>query len=191
MSTSSGVEDTSTSVELLIGGMTCAACANRIEKRLNKMEGVTASVNFATEKARVSYGGSEVALDDLIAQVEKIGFTATPPRPEPTPGEETVEPEDPTDALWNRALISLVLSVPVIAMAMIPALQFTHWQWASLVLAAPVVVWGALPFHVAAWKNLRLGTATMDTLVSLGVSAAFLWSLYALFLGTAGEPGMK
>src|SRR5699024_7894644 len=99
-------------------------------------------------------------------------------------------PEDPSTALWNRALISLLLSVPVIAMAMIPALQFTHWQWASLALAAPVVVWGALPFHVAAWKNLKLGTATMDTLVSLGVSAAFLWSLYALFLGSAGEPGM-
>ena len=193
MSTSSGVEETSISVELLIGGMTCAACANRIEKRLNKMEGVTASVNFATEKARVSYTGGEVALDDLITQVEKIGFTATPPRPEPTPGEtgeRAEEPEDPTESLWNRALISLVLSTPVIVMAMIPALQFTYWQWASLVLAAPVVVWGALPFHIAAWKNLRLGTATMDTLVSLGVSAAFLWSLYALFLGTAGEPGM-
>ena len=190
MSTSSGVEDTSTEVELLIGGMTCAACANRIEKRLNKMESVTASVNFATEKAQISYTGNEVTLDDLVDQVEKIGFTATPPRPEPSAQEETEEPEDPSAALWNRALISLLLSVPVIAMAMIPALQFTHWQWASLALAAPVVVWGALPFHVAAWKNLRLGTATMDTLVSLGVSAAFLWSLYALFLGNAGEPGM-
>ena len=190
MSTSSGIEDTSTKVELLIGGMTCAACANRIEKRLNKMESVTASVNFATEKAQISYTGNEIALDDLVDQVEKIGFTATPPRPEPSAREEGEEPEDPSTALWNRALISLLLSVPVIAMAMIPALQFTHWQWASLALAAPVVVWGALPFHVAAWKNLKLGTATMDTLVSLGVSAAFLWSLYALFLGSAGEPGM-
>ena len=190
MSTSSGVEDTSTKVELLIGGMTCAACANRIEKRLNKMESVTASVNFATEKAQISYTGNEIALDDLVDQVEKIGFTATPPRPEPSAQEEGEEPEDPSTALWNRALISLLLSVPVIAMAMIPALQFTHWQWASLALASPVVVWGALPFHVAAWKNLKLGTATMDTLVSLGVSAAFLWSLYALFLGSAGEPGM-
>ena len=144
MSTSSGVEDTSTKVELLIGGMTCAACANRIEKRLNKMESVTASVNFATEKAQISYTGNEIALDDLVDQVEKIGFTATPPRPEPSAQEEGEEPEDPSTALWNRALISLLLSVPVIAMAMIPALQFTHWQWASLALASPVVVWGAL-----------------------------------------------
>ncbi|SHJ99039.1 Cu+-exporting ATPase [Nocardiopsis flavescens] len=177
-------------VELAIGGMTCAACANRVEKRLNRMDGVTATVNFATEKARVSFEGPPVAVGDLIAQVEKAGYTAAvprPPRAEPEPG---AEQRDPARPLRDRAVVSLVLSVPVIAMAMVPALQFTHWQWASLVLAAPVVVWGALPFHTAAWKNLRLGAATMDTLVSLGVSAAFLWSLYALFLGTAGEPGM-
>ncbi len=177
-------------VELAIGGMTCAACANRVEKRLNRMDGVTATVNFATEKAKVSFEGPPVAVGDLIAQVEKAGYTAAvprPPRAEPEPG---AEQRDPARPLRDRAVVSLVLSVPVIAMAMVPALQFTHWQWASLVLAAPVVVWGALPFHTAAWKNLRLGAATMDTLVSLGVSAAFLWSLYALFLGTAGEPGM-
>ncbi|WP_116245397.1 cation-translocating P-type ATPase [Nocardiopsis sp. FIRDI 009] len=177
-------------VELAIGGMTCAACANRIERRLNRMEGVTASVNFATEKARVSFEGEPVAVDELVAQVEKAGYTATVPQPETGPEETTAEPDDPARALRDRALVSLLLSVPVIAMAMVPALQFTYWQWASLALAAPVVVWGALPFHVAAWKNLRLGTATMDTLVSLGVTAAFLWSLYALFLGTAGTPGM-
>ncbi|WP_067606699.1 heavy metal translocating P-type ATPase [Nocardiopsis listeri] len=175
-------------VELAIGGMTCAACANRVEKRLNKMEGVTATVNFATEKARVTFEGEPTPLDDLVAQVEKAGYTATAPDPEPEQG--VAEPEDPARALRDRALVSMLLSVPVILMAMIPALQFTYWQWASLTLAAPVVVWGALPFHVAAWKNLRLGTATMDTLVSLGVAAAFLWSLYALFLGTAGVPGM-
>ena len=175
-------------VELAIGGMTCAACANRVEKRLNKMEGVTATVNFATEKARVTFEGEPAPLEDLVAQIEKAGYTATVPDPEAEQG--AAEPEDPTRALRNRALVSMLLSVPVILMAMIPALQFTYWQWASLTLAAPVVVWGALPFHVAAWKNLRLGTATMDTLVSLGVAAAFLWSLYALFLGTAGVPGM-
>ncbi|MCY9787195.1 heavy metal translocating P-type ATPase [Nocardiopsis sp. EMB25] len=177
-------------VELAIGGMTCAACANRVEKRLNRMEGVTASVNFATEKARVSFEGEPVAVDELVAQVEKAGYTATVPQPDTGPGETPSEPDDPARALRDRALVSLLLSAPVIAMAMIPALQFTYWQWASLALAAPVIVWGALPFHVSAWKNLKLGTATMDTLVSLGVTAAFLWSLYALFLGTAGTPGM-
>ncbi|MFI6578431.1 heavy metal translocating P-type ATPase [Nocardiopsis sp. NPDC050513] len=176
-------------VELAIGGMTCAACANRVEKRLNRIDGVTVSVNFATEKARVSFDGAPVAVEELVAQVEKAGYTATLPRPEAGPEATAAEPEDPARGLRNRALVSLLLSAPVIAMAMIPALQFTYWQWASLALAAPVVVWGALPFHVSAWKNLRLGTATMDTLVSLGVTAAFLWSLYALFLGTAGTPG--
>jgi Cu+-exporting ATPase len=178
------------SVELSIGGMTCAACANRVEKRLNKLDGVTASVNFATEKARVSFDGAPTAVEELVAQVEKAGYTATVPRAERPSDEEAAEGHDPTRALRDRVVVSLVLSVPVIAMAMVPALQFTYWQWASLALAAPVIVWGALPFHLSAWKNLRLGTATMDTLVSLGVTAAFLWSLYALFLGTAGTPGM-
>ncbi|GAB2482512.1 heavy metal translocating P-type ATPase [Nocardiopsis aegyptia] len=178
------------SVELAIGGMTCAACANRVEKRLNKLDGVTASVNFATEKARVSFDGAPTAVEELVAQVEKAGYTATVPRAEGSGEQEAAEEADPTRALRDRVVVSLALSVPVIAMAMVPALQFTYWQWASLALAAPVIVWGALPFHVSAWKNLRLGTATMDTLVSLGVTAAFLWSLYALFLGTAGTPGM-
>ncbi|RKS07242.1 Cu+-exporting ATPase [Nocardiopsis sp. Huas11] len=178
------------SVELAIGGMTCAACANRVEKRLNKLDGVTASVNFATEKARVSFDGEPTAVEELVAQVEKAGYTATVPRTERDGDQESAEEIDPTRALRHRVVVSLVLSVPVIAMAMVPALQFTYWQWASLALAAPVIVWGALPFHISAWKNLKLGTATMDTLVSLGVTAAFLWSLYALFLGTAGTPGM-
>ncbi|WP_063059386.1 heavy metal translocating P-type ATPase [Nocardia sienata] len=175
-------------VELVIGGMTCASCANRIEKKLNRLEGVTATVNYATEKARVHYPDT-VAPADLVAVVEQAGYTASLPQP-PTAEPQTTEPADPADRLRTRLLISLVLTVPVIAMAMIPALQFTNWQWLSLILAAPVVVWGALPFHRAAWTNLRHATATMDTLVSLGTLAAFGWSIYALFWGTAGTPGM-
>ncbi|KIA60720.1 heavy metal translocating P-type ATPase [Nocardia vulneris] len=174
-------------VELVIGGMTCASCANRIEKKLNKLDGVTAAVNYATEKARVDVTG-DVSPAELIATVEQAGYSATLPTPAPT---ETAAAEpDPTASLRTRLLVSLVLTVPVIAMAMIPALQFTNWQWLSLTLAAPVVVWGALPFHRAAWANLRHGTATMDTLVSMGTLAAFGWSLYALFWGTAGTAGM-
>ena len=167
--------------ELILGGMTCASCANRIERKLNKLDGVSATVNYATEKARVTSDG--VATEDLIAAVESAGYTATLPAAEPVD-------ELPTDPLKQRLIVSAVLSVPVIAMAMIPALQFTNWQWLSLTLAAPVVVWGALPFHRAAWTNLRHGTSTMDTLVSMGTLAALGWSLYALFFGTAGTPGM-
>ncbi|MGY1681827.1 heavy metal translocating P-type ATPase [Geodermatophilus sp. SYSU D01176] len=174
-------------VELLIGGMTCASCAARVEKKLNRMDGVTATVNYATEKARVSFGGN-VTTDDLIATVEKTGYTAA--LPEPPAREDEPADDDASRPLRQRLLVSTLLTVPVVAMAMVPALQFTSWQWLSLTLAAPVVVWGGLPFHRAAWTNLRHGTATMDTLVSLGTGAAFLWSLYALFLGTAGEPGM-
>ncbi|WP_194816720.1 cation-translocating P-type ATPase [Nocardia sp. XZ_19_385] len=177
-------------VELVIGGMTCASCANRIEKKLNKLDGVTATVNYATEKARVDFTG-DISPADLIATVEQTGYTATLPAPPvPEPEKSAAEP-DPTASLRTRLLVSLILTIPVIAMAMIPALQFTNWQWLSLTLAAPVVVWGALPFHRAAWTNLRHGAATMDTLVSMGTIAAFAWSLYALFWGTAGTPGMK
>ncbi|MGH4020970.1 MAG: heavy metal translocating P-type ATPase [Pseudonocardiaceae bacterium] len=178
-------------VELAIGGMTCASCAARIEKRLNRLDGVTATVNYATEKARVSYGeGVDPA--ELIAQVERAGYSAAMPATAPAPG-ETGEEEgdgDPVRPLRQRLLVSLALTVPVIAMAMVPALQFTYWQWLSLTLAAPVVIWGAWPFHQAAWTNLRHGTSTMDTLISMGTLAALGWSLYALFLGTAGVPGM-
>ncbi|MGY1640972.1 heavy metal translocating P-type ATPase [Geodermatophilus sp. SYSU D00703] len=177
-------------IELAIGGMTCASCAARIEKKLNKLDGVTATVNYATERARVSYGG-DVTPEDLVATVEKTGYTATLPRPRPEARPEPARgEEDGVLLLRRRLLVSTLLSVPVIAMAMVPALQFEYWQWLSLTLAAPVVVWGGLPFHHAAWTNLRHGAATMDTLVSLGTGAAFLWSLYALFLGSAGEPGM-
>jgi Cu+-exporting ATPase len=179
---------TPTDVELLIGGMTCASCANRIEKKLNKLDGVTATVNYATEKARVTYGDG-ITPEDLIATVEKTGYTAALPRP-PQAEEPDDAADDPARALRLRLLVSTALTVPVIAMAMIPALQFEYWQWLSLTLAAPVVVWGGAPFHRAAWTNLRHGAATMDTLVSLGTIAAFGWSLYALFWGTAGVPGM-
>ncbi|MEU7630100.1 heavy metal translocating P-type ATPase [Nocardia sp. NPDC049220] len=174
-------------VELVIGGMTCASCASRIEKKLNKLEGVTASVNYATEKARVDVVG-DISPHDLISTVEQAGYTAALPVAAQPP--ETAAVDDPTAALRTRLLVTLALSVPVIAMAMIPALQVTNWQWLSLVLAAPVVVWGALPFHRAAWTNLRHATSTMDTLVSMGTLAALGWSVYALFWGTAGIPGM-
>ncbi|MEV0356023.1 heavy metal translocating P-type ATPase [Nocardia sp. NPDC050697] len=175
-------------VELVIGGMTCASCANRIEKKLNRLDGVRATVNYATEKASVEVTGA-VHTDQLIDVVEQAGYTAA--LPAPPAAEAAAAPEsDPAAEARNRLVISALLTVPVIAMAMIPALQFTNWQWLSLTLAAPVVVWGALPFHRAALTNLRHATATMDTLVSMGVLAAFGWSLYALFLGTAGMPGM-
>ncbi|MEU3130440.1 copper-translocating P-type ATPase [Mesorhizobium sp. B2-3-3] len=186
-------------VELAIGGMTCASCAARIEKKLNRMEGVEATVNYATEKARVAYA-EDVSVDDLIATVEATGYSArrpAPPRPGPgdTDGRGDGPAEDePVDtelrSLRQRLVTATVLAVPVIAMAMVPALQFTYWQWLSLTLAAPVVTYAAWPFHRAAWTNARHGAATMDTLISVGTSAAFLWSLWALFLGTAGTPGM-
>ncbi|WP_329308486.1 heavy metal translocating P-type ATPase [Streptomyces microflavus] len=239
-----------TGAELMIGGMTCASCAARVEKKLNRMDGVTATVNYATEKARVTFAAG-LELADLVATVEKTGYTARPiappernperkpegkpegkpggkptpeqgpapeqgpgqrPRPEPGP-EYRQEPEPANDpaptpadvsaaaaeaeqaaslaALRQRLIVSAVLSVPVVLLAMVPALQFDNWQWLSLTLAAPVVVWGGLPFHRATWTNLRHGAATMDTLVSMGTLAAFGWSLWALFLGDAGMPGMR
>ncbi|MFD7789867.1 heavy metal translocating P-type ATPase [Streptomyces sp. NPDC059759] len=186
-------DGTSTSqVELSIGGMTCASCAARVEKKLNRMDGVTATVNYATEKARVSYPlGVQVA--DLIATVVKTGYTAEEPPP-PAP-EETAPPtadEDPeTAALRRRLTVSALLALPVVLMSMVPPLQFENWQWLALTLASPVVVWGGLPFHRAALTNARHGAATMDTLVSVGTLAAFGWSLWALFFGDAGMPGMR
>ena len=177
-------------VELEIGGMTCASCAARIEKRLNKLDGVTATVNYATEKARVAFP-DDLTPDDLVAAVEKAGYTAVLPAPPAQDADQAQAPTDPARALRQRLVVSAVLTVPVIALAMVPAWQFTYWQWLSLTLAAPVVVWGAWPFHRAAWTNLRHGSTTMDTLISLGTLAAFGWSLYALFLGTAGVPGMR
>ncbi|MFD9849851.1 heavy metal translocating P-type ATPase [Streptomyces parvus] len=234
--------------ELMIGGMTCASCAARVEKKLNRMDGVTATVNYATEKARVTFGEG-LKLGDLVATVEKTGYTARPvaqpsapapapapegtreagpgpgpevsPKPASEPAPESAPPPAPAFTpesasepaseptpdsvardieadqeaslaeLRQRLLVSAVLATPVVLLAMIPALQFDYWQWLSLTLAAPVVVWGGLPFHRAAWTNAKHGAATMDTLVSLGTLAAFGWSVWALFLGDAGMPGMR
>jgi Cu+-exporting ATPase len=167
-------------IELEIGGMTCAACANRIEKKLNRLDGVTATVNYATEKARATVPAALTAAD-LIAVVERTGYTAAV---------QTPARDGAGDPLRTRLLISVALSVPVVLLAMVPAWQFTYWQWLSLTLAAPVVAYGGWPFHRAAFVNLRHGAATMDTLVSIGTLAAFGWSLWALFLGDAGIPGM-
>jgi len=172
--------ETATELELAIGGMTCASCANRVERKLNKLTGVTASVNYATERATVTVPAGVTAAD-LVATVEAAGYTATVPRRE--------EP-DPTPDWRRRLVVAVVLAVPVIVLSMVPAAQFDGWQWVSLVLATPVVVWAGLPFHRAAWANLRHGTATMDTLISMGTLAAYLWSVYALVFGTAGEAGM-
>ncbi|MGW0550363.1 heavy metal translocating P-type ATPase [Streptomyces altiplanensis] len=182
-------------VELAIGGMTCASCAARIEKKLNRMDGVEATVNYATEKAKVTYRGEDVSVRDLIATVEATGYTAKEPAPvraaeEPGAGEAPAADEDELRPLRQRLVTATVLAVPVIAMAMVPALQIEFWQWLSLTLAAPVVTYAAWPFHRAAWTNAKHGAATMDTLISVGTSAAFLWSLWALFFGTAGTPGM-
>ncbi|MFH9264198.1 heavy metal translocating P-type ATPase, partial [Streptomyces sp. NPDC017546] len=229
--------------ELVIGGMTCASCAARVEKKLNRMDGVTATVNYATEKARVTFGEG-LKLGDLVATVERTGYTARPvaqperkapaeaealappaaapdthadearrtdtapdtapgpgvaaaagPGPETAPDsaarDASAEQDASVGALRQRLVVCAVLAAPVVLLAMVPALQFDFWQWLSLTLAAPVVVWGGLPFHRAAWTNLRHGAATMDTLVSLGTLAAFGWSLWALFLGGAGMPGMR
>ncbi|MCU1489921.1 MAG: copA [Acidimicrobiaceae bacterium] len=178
-------------VDLDIGGMTCASCAARIEKRLNRLDGVQASVNYATETARVLYPGT-LTVEALVAQVEATGYRASAPKQVGAGGERiAAEPGDQTRALRDRAVISALLAAPVVVLAMVPSFQFRTWQWISLVLAAPVAVWGAWPFHRAAASNARHGTATMDTLVSVGVLAAFLWSLYALFFGTAGQLGMR
>ncbi|MFF3853829.1 heavy metal translocating P-type ATPase [Micromonospora sp. NPDC002575] len=182
-------------IELAIGGMTCASCAARIEKKLNRMDGVTATVNYATEKATVSYA-DDVTPDDLIATVTKTGYTAALPPPlSPSPSPESAtataaQPVDELRGLRTRLWVSVALAVPVVVLAMVPAWQFDYWQWLSLTLAAPVVAYGGLPFHRAALINLRHGAATMDTLISLGTLAAFGWSLWALFLGDAGQPGM-
>lgn len=201
---SSTLADGSRVLELQIGGMTCTSCAARVEKKLNRLPDVTAEVNYATERATVTVP-ADVEADELISVIKATGYSAATIEPElPTLGsdegldgslgDQPADPPDPhADELANlrqRLVISTLLTIPVVLMAMVPAFQFTYWQWASLTLAAPVAVWGAWPFHRAAWLNARHGAATMDTLISIGVSAAFLWSVYALFLGDAGLPGM-
>ena len=188
---------TSSHVDLAVGGMTCASCAMRIERALNKLDGVSATVNFATETAAVTFDPGMLAPQDLVAAVEATGYTARLPQPPSTAHADdaaTHEPGDQravADSLRERLLVCALLTIPVVALAMVPALQFRFWQWLSLSLAAPVIVWGAWPFHRAAARNARHRAATMDTLVSVGVLAAFAWSLWALFWGGAGEPGMR
>jgi len=177
----------STQIELPITGMTCASCANRIERKLNKLEGVSATVNYATEKATVSYDPEAVEPAALVGAVEAAGYHAVLPTEQPAAPEEA----DETAPLRQRLIISALLSLPVLLVSMIPALQFDNWQWLALNLATPVVVWGAWPFHRAAWLNLRHATATMDTLISVGVLSAWLWSLYALIFGDAGMADMR
>jgi P-type Cu+ transporter len=186
-------------VELAISGMTCASCAARIEKKLNKLDGVTATVNFATETARVSFPPA-VSTSDLISVVEQAGYAAAVPpggsggmASPRAGGHGGVVPRGQAqpDALRQRLLVTLTLAIPVVVLAMVPPLQFRNWQWACLALASPVAAWGAWPFHRAAFANARHGAATMDTLISIGVAAAYLWSLYALFFGAAGRAGER
>ncbi len=178
-------------VELAVAGMTCASCANRVERGLNELDGVSASVNYATELATVEFDPARVEPAALVDAIAAAGYEASLPVPGAGAGEpERPEDEDEAALLRRRLLISAALSLPVLLLSMIPALQFDNWQWLALQLATPVVLWGGWPFHRAAWLNLRHGAATMDTLVSLGVLAAWLWSLYALFLGDAGMTGM-
>jgi Cu+-exporting ATPase len=188
----SGEHGTTQEIELTIGGMTCASCANRVERKLNKLDGVTATVNYATERARVT-APAGLSTDELVSTVESAGYSATRPSVDQA-GDRTEDDGSRADVelrtLRERLIVSAVLAVPVIAMAMVPALQFTNWQWLSLVLTAPVWAWAGAPFHRATWTNLRHGAATMDTLISMGTTAAMAWSVYALFFGTAGIPGM-
>jgi Cu+-exporting ATPase len=176
-------------VELPIAGMTCASCANRVERNLNKLDGVIATVNYATEKATIDFDPGAVDAAALVGAVEDAGYEAKLPSDDPTKAEP--EEADPSAPYRTRLIVSALLSVPVLLMSMIPSLQFDFWQWLSLQMATPVVLWGAWPFHRAAWANLRHGTATMDTLISLGTLSAWLWSMYALFLGDAGMPEMR
>ncbi|HZV25805.1 MAG TPA: cation transporter, partial [Acidothermaceae bacterium] len=206
MSTSTGAAKTSTDamgvgerVELTVGGMTCASCAARIEKKLNRLDGASASVNFATEKATVSFDPAKLAIADLISTVEATGYTAQLPQPSGTAApadagdgaRQRPAHGDETDTLRQRLIISALLTTPVVVLAMVPATQFRFWQWLAFTLAAPVVTWGAWPFHRAAVINARHRATTMDTLISVGVLAAFIWSVWALFWGGAGEPGVK
>jgi Cu+-exporting ATPase len=191
--------------DLQIRGMTCASCAARIERRLNKLDGVEATVNYATEAARVS-APDGVSRADLVAQVEAAGYQVVDPPPVRAHAEVGAAGRDPhaghggheghhveldDEDLRRRVLISTALTLPVLVLAMVPATQFDHWQWISLALASPVVIWGGWPFHRAAWTNLRHGAATMDTLISVGTLAAYGWSLYALLFTPAGDDGMR
>ena len=173
----------SSSVELAISGMTCSTCASRIERKLNRVPGVHASVNYATESAHIDLD-SDVPIAELVRVVEQTGYAAAPVS-------DSRGEDGDVDSLRRRFLVSLVLALPVVALSMVTALQFPGWQWVALALTTVIVGWGAWPFHSSAWANARHGASTMDTLVSLGVSVAYLWSLYALFFTHAGMIGMR
>jgi P-type Cu+ transporter len=175
-----------TRLTLPITGMTCASCAARIERRLNKMDGVEAAVNYATESASVFYDSGSVAPEDLVATVEATGYGAALPAPPDRPAPAA---QDPARVLRTRLTAAAALSLPIVLLSMIPALRFDSWQWLALLMATPVVFWAGWPFHRATWRSLRHGTATMDTLISVGTLAAWGWSVVALFFGTAGMPG--
>lgn len=185
-------------VDLDVTGMTCAACAARIEKKLNRLDGVTATVNYATERAAVSYADGVADPAALIEVVKALGYGASVHAPPASSPAETDElspleraAEKRANDLRQRLIVSAVLAVPVVVLSMVPALQFRNWQWLSFAMAAPVAIWGAWPFHLSAWRNATQRSSTMDTLVSLGVIAAFGWSIWSLFVGDAGTPGMK
>ena len=188
-----GAKAAPTVLDLPVQGMTCASCANRIERKLNKLDGVQASVNYATENANVSYDEALVTPEQLLATVEAAGYTATLPAPKPDdrgPGEgEEAASDDPVRSLRQRLILSWALALPVLALSMVPPLQFDNWQWIALQLTTPVVLWGAWPFHRAAWTNLRHGAATMDTLVSMGALVSWLYSVGVLLFTSAGDPG--
>ncbi|WP_228974029.1 cation-translocating P-type ATPase [Streptomyces sp. DH12] len=191
------VADATTTTDLVIGGMTCGACVARVEKGLAKLEGVVASVNLATHTARVTHPPT-YTVPDLVAAVERSGFTAEPPAPPKSEDESEAGRQERRDQeaaaedaeQRRRLIVTAFLAVPVLALSMIPALQFSNWQWLCFALAAPVAFWSTWPCHVKAVRGLQHGASTMDTLVSLGTVAAFSWSTYALFFGGAGQPGM-
>ncbi|MFD6287955.1 heavy metal translocating P-type ATPase [Streptomyces sp. NPDC060205] len=178
--------------DLTVGGMTCAACVNRVEKKLGRLEGVTATVNLATGRARVTHPAG-IGPGELVATVERAGYTAALPEPPRSERRETTDDDGAEDArsARDRLIVTALLALPVLVLSMVPALQFRNWQWLCFALTAPVAVWGSWPFHTRAVRGLRHSAATMDTLVSLGVLASFSWSAYALFLGGAGAPGMR
>lgn len=183
-------------VDLGVTGMTCTSCSARVERKLNKLDGVEATVNYATESAQVSYDPEKVDTEQLIKTVEGAGygaFTMATEVPESDSGQSRIDAarDDEASDLKHRVIISALLSIPVVLVSMIPALQFNNWQWAVLTIVTPIFFWGGAPFHKATWANLKHGSFTMDTLVTLGTAAAYLWSLWALFLGNAGHPGMK
>ena len=176
-------------LDLGVTGMTCTSCSSRVERKLNKLDGVSASVNFATEAAAIEYDSQAVSPQELISVVEGAGYGAFDMSEKKA--EEPQPKKDGGDALLRRTIVSGALSLPLMVVSMWPALQFQNWQWACAIIATIVYIFGGAPFHTATWTNLKHGSFTMDTLITMGTTAAYFWSLWALFFGNAGEPGMK